>query len=104
MNNVLSEKPSEPDWRNAHLDQHALRKGLDVDPTGERLLVGIDNLAWCMDISPTSIRRWAARGEMPAPLKIGGAIRWDVRKIRDWIDSGCPHIRTGPTECTSTPT
>ena len=93
MNNVMSEEPSEPDWRDAHLHKHDLHKGLDVDPTGERMLVGIDNLSWCMDTSPTTIRRWSERGEMPPPIKIGTLVRWDVRAIRQWIEGGCEPLR-----------
>ncbi len=31
-----------------------------------------------------------ASGKIPAPVKIGGALRWRLEELRLWIAAGCP--------------
>ncbi len=76
------------------MDELEVHKGLDCDQNveGERLLVGANNLAWCFDVDPNTIRRWAATGIMPKPLRIGSSQRWNVTEVRAWIEDGCPPV------------
>lgn len=64
--------------------------GLDFDAFDQRLLVSADSLAFCLDTDRSTIRRWAKKGTMPAPLKVGGRVLWDAETIREWIRAGCP--------------
>jgi predicted DNA-binding transcriptional regulator AlpA len=75
------------------MDEQFLRKGIDLDiDHTDRMLVGANNLAWCMDCDAATIHRWAKSGQMPKPLRVGNSVRWDVHEIRQWIDSGCPAV------------
>ena len=71
-----------------------MHKGIDCD-LDDRMLIGIESLAWCLDTSARTIRRWSERGEMPPPIKIGSLVRWDVTKVRQWISDGCPDWNGG---------
>jgi predicted DNA-binding transcriptional regulator AlpA len=31
-------------------------------------------------------------GRMPAPIKIGGAVRWNRAEIESWVAAGCPAV------------
>jgi predicted DNA-binding transcriptional regulator AlpA len=35
-----------------------------------------------------------AAGRLPAPLRIGGSVRWRAEEIRDWLDAGAPDRET----------
>jgi predicted DNA-binding transcriptional regulator AlpA len=36
--------------------------------------------------SPWTLRRWAAAGIMPAPIRLGPkSIFWDTETVRDWL-------------------
>lgn len=63
--------------------------GLDFD-FQRKMLVGAESLAWCFECDASTIRRWAANGTMPKPLKVGGRTLWDGERIREWIREGCP--------------
>jgi len=34
--------------------------------------------------------RKLAGGLIPAPVRVGGAVRWRISEIQGWIDAGCP--------------
>lgn len=37
-----------------------------------------------------TIRAWDAAGKLPAPVRIGGRVLWNVQEIRDWLAAGAP--------------
>jgi hypothetical protein len=61
----------EPQPERSHDHSEPLYPGLDFDQS-RKLLAGVDSLAWCFDCDPSRIRRWAKRGTMAKPLKVGG--------------------------------
>jgi hypothetical protein len=44
-------------------------------------LFGLSARAW---------RRLDSAGLCPAPLRLGGAVRWDLVELTRWRDAGCP--------------
>jgi prophage regulatory protein len=46
-----------------------------------------------LQLSKRQIFRLNSCRKIPAPLKIGGAIRWDSHIIERWISLGCPDRR-----------
>lgn len=45
--------------------------------------------------SERTIYRWADLGKMPAPIKIGGTVRFKIETIDQWEADGFPNCRTG---------
>lgn len=48
------------------------------------------DLADLFSVSTDTIDRWAKSGTLPAPLRIGGVVRWSLDSITRWIDAKCP--------------
>lgn len=60
---------------------------LDDDST---LLVSAEKLAQLLDISIRTLWRLRAAGKLPAPVRLGGSVRWRVDEVQAWIGLGCP--------------
>lgn len=55
-----------------------------------RLAVGAAELGRLLELGERTIRRMNAAGQLPAPRRIGGSVRWDLTEIREWLAAGCP--------------
>lgn len=66
-------------------------RSADQPPTVGNLpeLLTIRELAKVLKLSPRSIWRLVKNQELPAPVRIGGSIRWRADAITRWIDEGC---------------
>jgi excisionase family DNA binding protein len=49
-----------------------------------------------LGIGERTLWRHSRSGAAPAPLSIGGAVRYRRSEILDWIAAGCPRIDGGP--------
>lgn len=65
--------------RETYADVLAGRLGLSSDECGA--LYGVTGRAW---------RKWHAAGRVPAPYRLGRAVRWDPRELAEWTRHGCP--------------
>jgi predicted DNA-binding transcriptional regulator AlpA len=63
-----------------------------ADATG-RKLGDVNAVATKCDCSPRHVYRLADSGRMPAPLRLGALVRWDLDEIDRWIAAGCPSVR-----------
>ena len=59
-----------------------------VSPAPE--LLDVRGVASEMSVSIAHVRRLAAAGLMPPPVKLGRILRWRRAAISAWIASGCP--------------
>ncbi len=57
-------------------------------------LFTVKQLASLLQMGESSIWRYRDAGYLPAPLKIGRSVRWRQSDIMDWINAGCPNVRT----------
>ena len=63
------------------------------DQRNDRPKVTVENaksLALRLGVSKRQVFRLKSKGELPAPLKIGGSIRWISDEISSWILAGAP--------------
>ena len=37
--------------------------------------------------------RYVSSGRAPAPVRLGGAVRWRRTELAEWIAEGCPRVR-----------
>jgi prophage regulatory protein len=37
--------------------------------------------------------RYVSSGKAPAPVRLGGAVRWRRSELANWIQAGCPRVR-----------
>jgi predicted DNA-binding transcriptional regulator AlpA len=47
-----------------------------------------------VSLSARSIWRLHSAGKLPAPVRIGGSVRWRRDEVLDWIAAGCPDRKT----------
>ena len=47
-------------------------------------------VARLLDCSPRTVYRLADSGRIPAPVRLGGLVRWSRRGLEGWIEEGCP--------------
>ena len=52
------------------------------------------DLAALLGLSASTIDRMNAAGQLPTPLRLGGTLRWNVREVLAWLDSGSPDRKT----------
>jgi len=64
-------------------------------PEGGIKLGDVQAVAGKLGCSPRHVYRLADAGRMPAPVKLGSLVRWNLARIDEWIDQGCPACRKG---------
>jgi predicted DNA-binding transcriptional regulator AlpA len=64
----------------------------DIEPPSfaEPLLITAAEFARLLQISTRTLWRLRSAGELPEPVRFGGAVRWRLEEIRKWIGDGCP--------------
>jgi predicted DNA-binding transcriptional regulator AlpA len=65
-------------------------QGTETAPAPEPLFVTATELAHLMRISTRTLWRLLSAHKIPEPIRLGGAVRWRIDVIQDWIDQGCP--------------
>jgi predicted DNA-binding transcriptional regulator AlpA len=62
---------------------------------GERdRLIAAGGVGEILHLSKRTISRLNAQGKIPAPLRVGGAVRWSVRELTEWLAAGAPDRQT----------
>jgi predicted DNA-binding transcriptional regulator AlpA len=59
-------------------------------PAAQALLIPGTEAARLAGISRSSWQRLRVRGQLPAAVRLGRAVRWRADEIRGWIAAGCP--------------
>jgi excisionase family DNA binding protein len=68
---------------------------LTPDKVTGRKLGGVNAVAEKFSCSARTVYRLSDSGRMPAPLRLGSLVRWDLEEIDNWIANGCPTRRKG---------
>ncbi len=53
-------------------------------------LLTAKQLGGLLSLSKRQVFRLNACGKLPAPVRIGGSVRWANSIIQSWINMGCP--------------
>lgn len=87
------------DTKNAKLraSQRAIFAGAKP-PEDQGLLINSKEAAKLLKVSPRTLWRMQTSGEMPAPIRLGRAVRWSAEVLKKWVEAGCPPIEppSGP--------
>ena len=46
-----------------------------------------------LSVSKRTVWRLRDSGALPAPVRVGGSVRWRADIIEQWIQANCPHCR-----------
>lgn len=63
-------------------------------PASDSPLIDVGCVAALLSCSTKHVRRMADAGRCPAPIRLGGLVRWNRKVVQDWIAAGCPPVRT----------
>jgi prophage regulatory protein len=63
-------------------------------PALEPLLLSARDLAALLRLGLRTIRSMDAAGKLPAPVRVGGSVRWRLDELRAWLDAGAPDRET----------
>jgi excisionase family DNA binding protein len=69
--------------------QHALFGGQEP-PEDRGLLIDTREVSKLLSVSSRKIWSMQVSGRMPAPIRIGRAVRWSYEEIKEWVAAGCP--------------
>jgi excisionase family DNA binding protein len=61
------------------------------------IILTVDDVAALLRCSSRHVRRLAAGGRIPRPIKLGVLLRWLKADVDQWISAGCPNCRKGGT-------
>lgn len=57
-------------------------------------LLSAKSLGQRLSLSKRQIFRLNSSGKIPAPVRIGGAVRWSAQECSDWLAAGAPDRKT----------
>ena len=57
-------------------------------------LLNAKELGKLLSLSKRQIFRLNVCGKIPAPIRIGGSVRWSVKECADWLAAGAPNRKT----------
>lgn len=55
-------------------------------------LADVSEIAEILGCSTAHVRRLSDAGAMPQPVRLGAMVRWNLKSIDEWIQSGCPNL------------
>lgn len=58
-----------------------------------RELLSAAEAAEVAGVAKRSWWRYVSSGRAPAPVRLGGAVRWRKSELAEWISAGCPRCR-----------
>lgn len=61
-------------------------------------LLDVNGVADMLGVPHGRVYQFAYVGTIPAPVKLGGMMRWSRRGLLRWIDAGCPPLQAPPVE------
>ncbi len=61
-------------------------------------LLDVHGVADMLGVPHGRVYQFAYVGTIPAPVKLGGMVRWSRRGLLRWIDAGCPPLQAPPVE------
>jgi excisionase family DNA binding protein len=65
----------------------------NLDPEHLRELLTAAEAAEMAGVAKRSWWRYVSSGKAPAPVRLGGAVRWRRSELAEWIQAGCPRVR-----------
>jgi prophage regulatory protein len=64
-----------------------------IDPERLRELLTAAEAAEMAGVAKRSWWRYVSSGKAPAPVRLGGSVRWRKAELAEWIAAGCPRCR-----------
>lgn len=75
--------------------EHISHTAAAVQTEPAACLLDTPAVAELIGCSTRHVQRLVLAGQIPAPLRIGGLVRWRRDELLAWIEAGCPVINDG---------
>jgi excisionase family DNA binding protein len=62
--------------------------------SSDPLLITAAELAKLLQVSTRTLWRLRSAGQLPEAVRLGGAVRWRLDEIKEWIADGCQSSAT----------
>jgi predicted DNA-binding transcriptional regulator AlpA len=62
---------------------------MSIDECEVPALITAADFAGMLKVSVRTLWRLRSAGQIPEPLRLGGAVRWRLDEVKKWIDAGC---------------
>ena len=56
-------------------------------------LLSVAQVSELLGVTTRTVWRMRDYGAIPAPVRMGGSVRWRSDEIEAWIKANCPHCR-----------
>lgn len=56
------------------------------------LLLTAQEVVQMLSVSKSTLWRMRDSGKLPAPIRVGGIVRWRASDIQRWVEQGCPTL------------
>ena len=60
-----------------------------IDISETPALITAADFAGMLKVSVRTLWRLRSAGQVPEPVRLGGAVRWRLDEVRNWIARGC---------------
>jgi predicted DNA-binding transcriptional regulator AlpA len=67
-----------------------LTEQMDTMAPSDQSLIAASEFARILDVSARTLWRLNSAQRIPAPVRLGGIVRWRLEEIKNWIAEGCP--------------
>lgn len=57
-------------------------------------LLDVVQVGALLGCSPRHVYRMVEHGKMPLPVRLGALVRWRRAELMEWLNAGCPPVRT----------
>ena len=64
-------------------------KIMAIDISETPLLITAADFAGMLKVSVRTLWRLRSAGQIPEPVRLGGAVRWRLDEVKNWIAGGC---------------
>ena len=62
---------------------------MSIDAFETPSLITAAEFAGMLQVSVRTLWRLRSAGQVPAPVRLGGAVRWRFDEVKKWIADGC---------------
>jgi prophage regulatory protein len=68
--------------------------GPGTQPAVSAELLRVDDVCALLQINRRTLHRHTNSGRIPRPVKLGHLVRWRRAELMQWLERGCPPVRT----------
>jgi hypothetical protein len=73
--------------------QHILKPSVAYLESCGCFLLDTRDMAEFLGIPAKAVQQMAWTGRIPIPIRLGAVMRWNIIRLLEWVESGCPRLK-----------